>query len=69
MDAIKQAVATNTREHRNYRCGDLNHPDRHSDFWLLTVKFTISLASVGICFGLPTINFVDDLTTSCRVLV
>ncbi len=26
------------RERRNDRCGDLNHPDRHSDFWLFTVR-------------------------------
>ena len=38
----------NTREHRSDRCDDLNHQDRHSDFWLFTVRFITSLVWVDI---------------------
>jgi hypothetical protein len=44
----------NIRERKSDRCGDLNHPDRHSDFWLFTVRFITSFVSVDIPIGLPT---------------
>jgi hypothetical protein len=46
----------NIRERQNARCDDLNHPDRHSDFWLFTVRFITSFVSVDTSFELPIIG-------------
>jgi hypothetical protein len=44
----------NIRERKSARCDDLNHPDRHSDFWPFTVRFITSFVSVDTSFELPT---------------
>ena len=38
------------RERGNDRCADLSHPDKHSDFWLFTVRFITSFVWVDIYF-------------------
>ncbi len=50
MQIIVPKSRMSTRERRNDRCGDLNHPGRHSDFWLFTVRFITSFVWVAIYF-------------------
>jgi hypothetical protein len=38
-------------ERKSDRCVDLSHPDRHSDFWLFTVRFIVSFVGFDIYFG------------------
>ena len=44
-------------EPRNGKCDGSSHPARHNVSWPFTARFTISFASVGIFFGLPTIGY------------
>ncbi len=54
MRIIVLRYRMNTRERKSDRCADLSHPDRHSDFWQFTVRFTISFVLADISIGLPT---------------
>ena len=56
MRIIVLRYRMNTLERKSDRCGDLNHPDRHSDFWLFTVRFITSFVSVDTSFELPIIG-------------
>ncbi len=56
MQIILPKSRMNTRERRNDRCGDSNQLDRHSDFWLFTVRFIISFVWVDIYFVPRTIG-------------
>ncbi len=50
MQTIVPKSRMNIRDRKNDRCGDLNHQDRHSDFWLFTVRFITSFVWVDIYF-------------------
>ena len=50
MRIIVLRYRMNTCERKSDRCADLSHPDRHSDFWQFTVRFTISFVSVDIYY-------------------
>ena len=50
MRIIMPSYHINIPERKSDRCGDLNHLDRHSDFWLFTVRFITSFVWVDIYF-------------------
>jgi len=49
-------VTDKIRERRNGRCDGSSHLARRNVSWPFTARSTISFASVGISFGLPTIG-------------
>ncbi len=51
MQILGPKYRMNIRERRNDRCADLSRSDRHSDFWLFTVRFITSFVWVDIYFG------------------
>ena len=56
MQKIVLRYHMNKRERKSDRCGDFNHPHRHSDSWPFTVRFTISFVSVDTSFELLIID-------------
>ena len=56
MQIIVPKSRMNTRERRNDRCDDLNHQDRHSDFWLFIARSITFFVLADISIGQLTIG-------------